>query len=122
MPRNSVLQEKSYSLSLLIVRICKFLREKRKHSVLYNQFLRSGTAVGALICEAEFAQSKADFINKMSIALKEANETNYWLNILKDSGDIDNDAFKQASQLSGEVIRMLVSSIKTAKGITAANH
>ena len=120
MPKESILKEKCYALGLLIVGISKYLREKKNQGVLYNQLLRSGTAVGALICEAEFAQFKADFINKISVALKEANEANYWLNILKDSGDIDHDRYQPASALSNEVIRMLVSSIRTAKGIKPA--
>ena len=95
--------------------ICKSLKEKKKQSIPYNQFLRSGTAIGALIREAEFAQSKADFINKMSIALKEANETYYWLNLLNKTGDIDNLTYMPASKMVTEIICMLVATIKTAK-------
>ena len=115
MREKSILKEKSFSFGLTITMICRLLREKKKTGQLYNQFSRSGTAVGALICEAEFAQSRADFINKMSVALKEANESRYRLNILKDSGDIDNEIYQPASHLSLEIISMLVATIKTAK-------
>jgi four helix bundle protein len=77
--------------------------------------LRSGTAVGALVSESEFGQSKADFISKLSIALKEANETQYWLSLLKDSEYIDKKMFESIYPDNEELVRLLVSSIKTAK-------
>jgi four helix bundle protein len=77
--------------------------------------LRSGTAIGALIREAEQAQSKADFISKMNIALKEANETEYWLMLLKDSDYIDEKCFESICQDCTEVIKLLVSIVKTTK-------
>jgi four helix bundle protein len=115
MNNKPILKEKTFSLGLNVIAICKILKEKKNQSILYNQFLRSGTAVGALVREAEFAQSKADFISKMSIALKEANETNYWLMLFHQSGIIDNWTFSISSSLSEEIIRMLVASVKTAK-------
>jgi len=87
---NNVLKDKSYSFALLIVKTSEKL-SSNKEFILSKQLLKSETAIGALIREAEFAQSKADFICKMSIALKEANERSYWLSLLKDSGYI---AFK----------------------------
>ncbi len=86
-----------------------------KKYVLSKQVLRSGTAVGALVSEAEFAQSKADFISKLSIALKEANETLYWLSLLKDSEFIDEKMLKSIQLDAEELIKLLVSSINTAK-------
>ena len=77
--------------------------------------LRSGTAVGALLREAEFAQSKADFVSKLSIALKEANESRYWIELLKDSGYIDKTSFESIYVDIEELIKLLVSSIKTVK-------
>jgi four helix bundle protein len=115
MKKESVLREKSSTFSLTVVRICQFLREKKKQGVLYNQFKRSGTAIAALISEAEFAHSNADFINKMSIALKVANETDYWLILLFECGDMDQQVFHSASKLSNELISMLVATIRTAK-------
>ncbi len=79
----SVLKEKSYAFAIRIVKLSQSLQAERKEFVLSKQLLRNGTSIGALIREGEFGQSKADFINKMSIALKEANETEYWLSIFK---------------------------------------
>jgi four helix bundle protein len=77
--------------------------------------MRSGTSVGALIREAEHAESKADFIHKMSIALKEANETEYWLMLLHDSEFIDNKSFSSITSDCQELIKILVSIIKSSK-------
>lgn len=77
--------------------------------------MKSGTAIGALVREAEFGQSKADFISKMSIGLKEANETDYWLNLLKDTGYITQKMFDSLSKDCVELIKMLVSTVKTSK-------
>jgi len=115
MREKSVLKEKSLLFGLKVIMISKMLREKKKQGQLYNQFSRAGTAVGALISEAEFAQSRTDFINKLSVALKEANETSYWLNLLSAAGDLDDDSFEPVCSLLKEIISMLVVSIKTAK-------
>ena len=82
----SVLKDKSYAFAIRVVQLYKHLSSTKKEFVLSKQVLRSGTSVGALIREAEFAQSKKDFISKMSISLKEANETVYWIDLLKDTG------------------------------------
>lgn len=79
----SVLRDKSYHFALRIVRLVRYLRSEKHEYVLSKQVMRSGTAIGALVFEAEFAQSKPDFINKLSIGLKEANETCYWLRLLR---------------------------------------
>ncbi len=81
--KESIIKQKSYLFAIRIVNLYKFLKEEKKEFVLSKQLLRSGTAIGALVSESKFAQSTADFINKASIALKEANETLYWLNLLK---------------------------------------
>ena len=81
--RENILKDKSYIFAIEIVKLSQLLVKDKKEFVLSKQLLRSGTAVGALIREAEFAQSKPDFIHKMSISLKEANETIYWLDLLK---------------------------------------
>ena len=90
----SVLREKSYLFAIRIVKLSQYLQGERKEYVLSKQLLRSGTAIGALIREAEFGQSKPDFINKLSIALKEANETEYWLLLLKDINFMDEMSYK----------------------------
>ena len=81
-----------------------------------KQLLRSGTAVGALVREAEFGQSKADFRSKLSIALKEANETDYWLSLLKDTGYLEEIRYQELDMLCKELIRILIASVKTSKG------
>lgn len=81
MVKENVLKDKSFLFSVEIVRLCKALQNDKEY-ILSKQLLRRGTAIGALIREAEFAQSKADFINKLSVSLKEANETVYWIELL----------------------------------------
>jgi len=110
----STLYDRSYMFALQIVKVSKILTEQRDYD-LSRQLLRSGTAVGALLREAKFAQSRADFINKQSIALKEANETVYWLNILYDSGLLREDLYEALISDGKELVAMLVSSIKTLK-------
>ncbi|HET9057747.1 MAG TPA: four helix bundle protein [Chitinophagaceae bacterium] len=111
----NILKEKSYSFAIEIVKLSEKLVSERKEFILSKQLLRSGTAIGALIREAEFAQSKADFINKMSISLKEANETIYWLSLLKDTNYISVEIFDVLSKYCKEIIAMLVASVKTSK-------
>ena len=111
----NILKDKSYQFAIEVVKISEKIISQRKEFVLSKQLLRSGTAIGALIREAEFAQSRADFINKMSIALKEANETLYWLNLLKDTNYIEVEFFDKLSANCKELISMLVASVKTAK-------
>ena len=112
---DSTLHAKSYAFALRVIGLSKFLREQKQDYVLSKQILRSGTAIGALVRESEFAQSQADFINKLSVSLKEANETDYWLNLLKDSGYIDEKSFLSMEDDCGDLIALLISSIKTVK-------
>jgi four helix bundle protein len=111
----SVLGIKSYDFAIRIVELNKFLSKEYREYVLARQVLRSGTAVGALIREAEFGQSRADFSNKMSIALKEANETQYWLSLLLDTGYISPASHDDLSSVCAELIRMLVATVKTTR-------
>ena len=92
--KESVLRSKSYAFSVRVVRLSQFLVAEHKEYVLSRQVLRSGTSIGALVREAEYGISKADFRNKMSIALKEANETEYWLLILRDTDYINEKMFR----------------------------
>lgn len=112
---DSLLHTKSYAFALRIIGMVKYLNEKKHENVLSRQVLRSGTSIGALIRESEFAQSPADFINKLSIALKEANETDYWLNLLKDAEYIDGRSFASIESEYGELIALLIASIRTVK-------
>ena len=82
---------------------------------MINQVFRSGTAIGALVSESTYAQSPADFVNKLSIALKECNETLYWLNILKDTEYLKEQEFENISSDCQELLALLISSIKTSK-------
>ena len=111
----SILRDKCYLFAIRIVKLSKYLQAERKEFVLSKQVLRSGTAIGALIKEAEFGQSKPDFINKLNIALKEANETEYWLSLLHDTNYLDKSQYKSIAEECTELIKMLVSSIKTLK-------
>lgn len=111
----SILRDKSYAFAIRVVKLSQFLQTEKREFVLSKQALRSGTAVGALIREAEFGQSKPDFISKMNIALKEANETEYWLCLLRDTEYLDEKLFISMQADCKELIAMLVSTIKTAK-------
>jgi len=111
----SILKDKSYAFAIRIVRLVQYLQVEKKEFVLSKQILKSGTAIGALISEAEFGQSKADFVSKMSIALKEANETVYWLSILKDTDYLEIKLFESLHSDCNELISILVSTVKTAK-------
>ena len=111
--RKSILKEKSYKFAIRSVDLNRYLRDQKHEFVLSKQVLRCGTAVGALIREAEFGQSRADFRSKMYIALNEANETEYWLNLLKDTNYINKTQFESLSDDCKELIRMLVATVKT---------
>jgi four helix bundle protein len=113
--KENVVRSKSYAFALRMIKAYKYLKQEQREFVLSKQALRSGTAIGALIREAEHAQSQADFINKLSIALKEANETAYWLMLLKDSDYLDEKTFTSIHKDCDELIRLLVSIIKTSK-------
>ena len=113
--KKNIVADKSYAFALRIIKLYKYLVGEQKEYVLSKQILRSGTSVGALIKESEHAQSKADFLNKMNIALKEANETEYWLMLLKDSDYIDEKSYSSIYPDSVELIKLLASIVKTSK-------
>lgn len=108
----SPLQEKSKVFALEIIRLCKKLRTEKKERVLTDQLLRSGTSIGANVREAAYAHSKADFIAKLQIALKECAESEYWLELLLESGYCGD---REVLERCVEVKKLLVSSINTAK-------
>jgi four helix bundle protein len=111
----SIVGEKSYSFAIRIINLYKWLCEEKKEFVLSKQLLRSGTAIGALLREAEHAQSKADFLSKTNIALKEANEVAYWLMLLKDTKYITQAEFESIFTDAEELVKMLASIVKTTK-------
>lgn len=109
------LQEKSYAFAIRAVKASKHIASTHKEYDLSRQLLKSGTSIGALIREAEHAQSNADFINKFSIALKEANETTYWLSILKDIEYLSQKEYESLMTDGIELTKMLIAAIKTSK-------
>ena len=113
--RNNPLKDKSYQFALRAIRLYKHLSGEQREYVLSKQILRSGTSIGANICEGNRAQSKVDFVHKLSIALKEADETEYWLNLLRDSDYITLDQAGSMLTDCSELQRLLISSIKTAR-------
>ena len=113
--KDNVVMDKSYAFALRIIKLYKYLIAEKKEYVLSKQILRSGTSIGALVKEAEHAQSKADFLNKMNIALKEANETEYWLMLLKDSKYIEEKSFDSIHEENVEIIKLLASIVKSLK-------
>jgi four helix bundle protein len=112
---NSPLTKKSYLFGVRIVKMVKYIKCTPKEYGMLNQVFRSGTAIGALVSEAAYAQSSADFINKLSVALKECNETLYWLNILKDTEYLNEKEYESMNTDCREVLALLISSIKTTK-------
>ena len=112
---SSPLTKKSYLFGVRIVKMVKYIKCTPKEYGMLNQVFRSGTAIGALVSEAAYAQSPADFINKLSVALKECNETLYWLNILKDTEYLQEKEYESMNTDCREVLALLISSIKTTK-------
>ena len=112
---NQILQ-KSKSFAVRIIRLSQHLTEEKKEKVLSRPVLRSGTSIGANIREAQYAHGKADFIAKLQIALKEANETGYWLELLLKTNYISENQFKELDKICTGLRAMLVASINTAKG------
>lgn len=113
--KGGFVKEKSYVFALTVIRIYKTLVTEKREFVLSKQLLRSGTAIGALIKEAEHAQSKADFLNKMNVALKEANETEYWIELLRDGEYLSQDQTEKSLSDISELIKMLEAIVKTTK-------
>ena len=113
--KDSILKSKSFDFAVQVLVFCQQLKKENRQYVVTRQILRSGTAIGALIREAEFGQSRADFISKMSIALKEANETEYWLELLKSSGEMTEERILELSRPLKNRLHMLIATIKTAK-------
>ena len=118
MPRTTnenIVHDKSKAFAIRIIRFVRYLQTEKKEYVLSNQILRSGTSIGANLHECINAQSKPDFISKLQIALKEANETEYWLELFFESDIIDRQMYDSLHSELNELISLLVSSIKTAK-------
>lgn len=115
MGKTFILYDKSFAFAKRIVKLSQFLNNNKREFILSKQILKSGTAIGALMREAEFAQSKADFINKLSIGLKEANETEYWLMLLYETDYLEKTIYDSLLFDCKELIALLVASINTTK-------
>ena len=112
--RNDKLSTLSMDFAVAIINLVKILKEKRE-SIISNQIGRSGTSIGANIREAQYAHGRADFVAKLQIALKEANETGYWLELLFKTGYLSNTEFKRLNDDCTSLRVLLISSIRTAK-------
>jgi len=114
MKENLVL-EKSKNFALRIIKLHLHLKDNKQEYIIGNQILRSGTSIGANIAESDYAESRLDFINKLHIAIKEASETAYWLELVHRSNYISESEFMSINDDVKEILRLLASSIKTAK-------
>lgn len=113
--KENIIKDKSFNFALRIVKLFQYLGESKKEFVLSKQLLRCGTSIGALVREAEQAESKADFIHKLSISLKEANESEYWIELLFKANYIEANEYQSVNADLQEILKILVSIIKTSK-------
>jgi four helix bundle protein len=115
MKRENVIKDKSFAFAVRIVKLYKYLVDEKKEYVMAKQLLRSGTSVGAMVREAEHAESKNDFSHKMAIAQKEINETIYWLELLKETNYLSQAEFDNINNDAVEIIKLITSIIKSTK-------
>ena len=113
--KNNVVKNKSFDFAIRIVKLYQYLNNDKKEFVLSKQLLRSGTSVGAMIREAEHAESKSDFIHKFAIAQKEANETVYWLELLKATDYLNGKEFENINNDAISFLKLITSILKTSK-------
>ena len=113
--KDNIILSKSKSFAVRIVRLCRYLQEEKREFVLSKQLLRCGTSIGANVHEGKYAQSAGDFISKNSIALKEAAETEYWLELLHTTGYITQAEYDSIAADCSELVRLLSSIVKTTK-------
>lgn len=117
MKSDNVLRNKSFAFALRVIKCYEYLKSNKKEFILSKQMLRCGTSIGANIRECEQAESKLDFIHKLSVSLKEANETAYWLELLEQSGYLEKEHFDSIYFDCVELLKLLTSIIKTSKSI-----
>lgn len=115
MARDSIVGDKSLAFAKRVAKCYRFLLDKKKETILSKQILRSGTSIGANIREGLYAQSRKDFISKMNIALKEAGETDYWLEVIHSTEYLTDTEYKSMKKDNDELIKLLTSIIKTTK-------
>jgi len=116
--KENIIKNKSFAFAIRIVKLFQYLQAEKKEFVLSKQLLRSGTAVGAMVREAEHSESKADFIHKLAIAQKEINESIYWLELLNATEYISKEQFESINTDAVEIIKLITSIIKTTKSGT----
>ena len=123
---STALRERSFAFALAIVKCVRLLENEQKDWVLSRQLLKSGTSIGANIREARFAQSTSDFVSKLSIALKEAEETQYWLDLLHGAGliqaDVHDELFAQSDWLIGTLVNVIKSCKRKQSAQATPNH
>jgi four helix bundle protein len=115
MKKENIVKDKSLSFAIRIVNLYKYLVAEKRETVMSKQLLRCGTSIGANVREAEQAQSRADFLSKQNIALKEANETEYWLELLMRTGFITQNEYESINNDCVELNKLLISIIKSTK-------
>ena len=115
MREDNIVAEKSMAFAIRIVNLYKYLIEEKQEAILSKQLMRSGTSIGANIREAIYGQSRNDFISKMSISLKEASETEYWLELLSKTGYITEEQYKSMQKDCGELAKMLIVIVRKSK-------
>ena len=113
--KENILKEKSFLFAVRMVNLYKFLKKQHSEYVISQQLIRSGTSIGAIVREAEHAESLKDFIHKLSIGLKEANESKYWLELLVASEFITKKMFDSLNKDCEELLKLLTASVKTSK-------
>ena len=115
--KKNILKDKSFAFAIRVVKLYQFLKKENGEYVLPRQVLRSGTSIGALIRESINASSKKDFIHKLTVALKEADETSYWLELLYHTNYLEEKLYHSLVEDCNEIIKLLTASLKTAKQV-----
>jgi len=113
--KNNIVKNKSFDFAIRIVKLYQYLSSEKKEFILSKQLLRSETSIGAMIREAEHAESKSDFIHKFAVAQKEANEVIYWLELLKATDYLNQKEFENINNDAVSILKLITSIIKTSK-------
>jgi four helix bundle protein len=113
--KENILKVKSFEFAIRMVNLNQYLKKEKGEYILSQQLIRSGTSIGAIIREAEHAESNKDFVHKLSIGLKEANESKYWLDLLIATDFITNKMYDSINEDCEELLKILISSVKTSK-------
>ena len=113
--KRSIIKDRSFAFAVRVIRLFQYLTETKKEYVLSKQLLRSGTAIGALVREAQNAESTKDFIHKLGIAQKECDETIYWLELMRETEYINDKEFESINNEANELLKMIRSAILTSK-------